>query len=141
MPADIVATIERMFRRYEANKALRRRLKRRLAPKSRSVMVLDGGTGGGHGETWEDVICELTDVEAELDDCRLCLALLTRQERSYVEARYFWGLTYRETARQLGLSVREVFRVRQSVICKSAVALGYVDLKQSVSRNRCEQAS
>ena len=138
MPADLVAAIERIFRRYEANKVLRRRLKRRLAPKSRSIMVLDGGQGYGDG--WEDIACELADAEAEIDDCRLCLALLTRQERSYVEARYFWGLTYRETARQLGLSVREVFHIRQSVICKSAFALGYIALRQSVPKNRTTQA-
>lgn len=113
-----------MFRRYRLNRQRRNRLRRRLAPKSRSILKLDDF--GGYGESWEDVACDLADVEAEIADCRACLSALTRQERRFVEARYFEGYTIAQVARDLGVSLREVYRLRQSVVVKSAFILGRV---------------
>ncbi len=124
---DVFERVESMFEHYRMNCLRREALRLRLGPKSASVVPL----GKRHVEGWSDEgrACELADVDAEIRRCRLCLRALTRQERWFVEARYWNSFTMRQVARDLGVSVREAYRLRQSVVVKSAFVLGWCTMR------------
>lgn len=124
---DTFERIERLFRRYRMYLLKREAIRLRLTPSSKSVVTL----GKDFGEGWaaEEKVCEVADLDFEIRRVKLCLRALTKPERYFVEARYFTGLTVPQAARELGVSVREAYRIRQSVIVKSAFVLGWCQMR------------
>lgn len=116
--------IERMFDSYRLWQAKIASLRLKLGPRSTSFFVVRREPGS-HGNPQETLLAEIADLELRIKQVRLCLRAMTRDERRFVELRYFSGLPMKVVEREMKWSRSQLYRLRTSVLAKSAWLLGF----------------
>lgn len=114
--AEEYEAIEHMFEHYREWKARRDALKLRVGLRGKSYVTV--GVQSGFERHEEAIMAEAADLDKRVQACEVCLAALTRREQTFVESRYFDGLSLRMAARSLGASERVAYRLRGEVLEK-----------------------
>lgn len=113
--------IERIFTRYRLNQARAALLMSRLERTGGSIILRIP-----KGESkYEDGLADLADISRELDAYEAVFMALNRIERIFVRLRYDEGFSIAGVARELGISERSVYRLRDQVFGKAAAVLGW----------------
>jgi len=115
--------VERMFRSYHAWKFKAASLRLRVGPRSASLINVRREPGPQENPQ-EALLAELSDLELRIKQVRLCLRAMTRDERRFVELRYFSGFPMKVVEREMAWSRSHLYRLRASVLAKSAWILG-----------------
>lgn len=123
--------VERFFRSYRQFQ-LKLEI---LQPRYTQVMREAAGSGGASSAGWvEELAVKRADLSNRIRLIELCLNMLTRDERSFVEYRYFQEVPMREMADHMeGWSEREIYRLRRSVLAKAAWVVGWGEDRPNVA--------
>ena len=70
-------------------------------------------------QTMETVAVERLELERKIKLIQACLDIMTRDERLFIEYRYFQDKEMEVVSSLLNWSLREIFRLRQSVLAKT----------------------
>lgn len=116
--------IERMFKSYRLWQFKAASLRLRVGPRSASFFEVRHEPGS-HGNPQETLLAEIADLEFRIKQVRLCLRAMTRDERRFVELRYFSGFSMKIVEREMRWSRSQLYRLRTSVLAKSAWLLGF----------------
>ncbi len=117
--------IEEMYRSYP-------NLKTKLAllqPKNTRVLSFAPSFGNSQSSQTEILGVERADVSNQIKLIQFCLAVMTHDERLFIEYRYFRDLIMDGVASNMNWSKRELFRLRHSVLAKTRWLLGLPDTK------------
>lgn len=116
--SDLDRQVECFFRSY---RKLQLKLEI-LQPHFTQVLREAAGSGGSSSTSWvEELAVKRADISNQIRLIELSMDLLTRDERTFVEYRYFQEIPMREMAQQMvGWSEREIYRLRRSVLAKTA---------------------
>jgi DNA-directed RNA polymerase specialized sigma subunit len=117
-PNEIDRKVESFFRSY---RKLQWQLQI-LQPRYTQIMREAAGSGQSSATSWvEELAAKRADIANQIRLIELSLNLLTRDERAFVEYRYFQEIPMREmTEHMVGWSEREIYRLRRSVLAKTA---------------------
>lgn len=117
-PNEIDRKVESFFRSY---RKLQWQLQI-LQPRYTQIMREAAGSGRSSATSWvEELAAKRADIANQIRLIELSLNLLTRDERAFVEYRYFQEIPMREmTEHMVGWSEREIYRLRRSVLAKTA---------------------
>lgn len=117
-PNEIDRKVESFFRSY---RKLQWQLQI-LQPRYTQIMREAAGSGQSSATSWvEELAAKRADIANQIRLIELSLNLLTRDERAFVEYRYFQEFPMREmTEHMVGWSEREIYRLRRSVLAKTA---------------------
>lgn len=105
--------IERFYRDYYRVKNM---LEEFCEEKSRNL----GAIGSSEGSFVEDKVLKKIQYETHLVMVEKCLDQMTDDEKHFIGLRYFTGHKMDEVAKKMKWSDREVFRLRRSVLAKTA---------------------
>lgn len=106
--------IEMMYRRYPL---LREKIQM-LTPQTIRVLSHSPNSRGQISAV-EEIAVTRADIQTEAKIICRCLAIMTRDERLFIEYRYFQDLVIDYVALNMHWSRREIFRLRQSILAKS----------------------
>ncbi len=88
----------------------------------------------GHSKV-EAMAVERLELERKIKLIQACLDIMTRDERLFIDYRYFQGKDMEIVPFLLNWSRRETFRLRQSVLIKTRWFLGLESLDTKNTRN------
>ncbi len=88
----------------------------------------------GHSKV-EAMAIERLELERKIKLIQACLDIMTRDERLFIDYRYFQGKDMEMVPFLLNWSRRETFRLRQSVLIKTRWFLGLESLDTNNTRN------
>lgn len=91
--------VERIFRSYHAWRFKAAGFRLRLGPRSASLISVRCEPGPQENPQ-EALLAELVDLELRIKQVRLCLRAMTRDERRFVELRYFSGFPMKVVERE-----------------------------------------
>lgn len=111
--------IGRMFRSYYAWERRAANLRLKLGPRS-SSLINARHERRPQDNPQEALLAEIADLELHIKQVRLCLHAMTRDERRFVELRYFSGFPMKVVEREMAWSRSQLYRLRTSVLAKSA---------------------
>lgn len=114
--------IEKLFSEYKLKRARAALLMARLEAPQGGSLILWAPKGE---PAYEDRLATLADIEREIQAVEIVLAALSKRERVFVELRYGEGFSFPAVARRLGISERSVFRLKERVLAKAAIILGW----------------
>ncbi len=130
MKRDKFREIEQMYRSYQ-------RLKMKLEflqPRNVQIFSQTPVYHNGHSKV-EAMAVERLELERKIKLIQACLDIMTRDERLFIEYRYFQDKDMEMVPFLLNWSRRETFRLRQSVLIKTRWFLGLESLDMNNSRN------
>ena len=130
MKRDKFREIEQMYRSYQ-------RLKVKLEllqPRNVQIFSQTPVYHDGHSKV-EAMAVERLELERKIKLIQACLDIMTRDERLFIDYRYFQGKDMEMVPFLLNWSRRETFRLRQSVLIKTRWFLGLESLDTNNTRN------
>ena len=130
MKQDRFREVEQMYRSYQ-------RLKIKLdllQPKNVQVFSHTPVYHDQHSKV-EAMAIERLELERKIKLIQACLNIMTRDERLFIEYRYFQGKDMEMVPILLNWSRRETFRLRQSVLAKTRWFLSLESLDSNNAQN------
>ena len=132
MKHDQFREVEQMYRSYE-------RIKIKLdllQPKNVQIFSMTPVYHNAQHSKVEAMAIERLELEEKIKLIQVCYNIMTRDERLFIEYRYFQGKDIEMVSVLLNWSRRETFRLRQSVLAKTNWFLSL----QSLDRNHTKSA-
>lgn len=120
---EIFLEIERLYRNYQAYVVKLSLLKPRISTVQGYISL----QGQHHGSHIEELGIQRAELSEKVDMVRKCLRAMTKDERRFIELRYFDGFTMQTVEREMHWSRRQLYRLRTSVLSKSAWLLGFLN--------------
>jgi DNA-directed RNA polymerase specialized sigma subunit len=132
MKQDRFREVEQMYRSYQ-------RLKIKLdllQPRNVQIFSQTPVYHDQHSKV-EAMAIERLEIERKIKLIQACLAIMTRDERLFIEYRYFQEKDMEMVPVLLNWSRRETFRLRQSVLAKTRWFLSLESLDNNNAKNAC----
>ena len=114
--------VERMFQDFDEWQTRLSLLQPRVAVQMGFVSI--DADGNPSRSAVEHLAIERAELSKKIEAVRGCLKLMTKDERRFIELRYFQNLPMRSVKYEMYWSRRQLYRLRASCLAKAAWLLG-----------------